>query len=134
MRATVIDSWALLAFLRDEAAAEQMQGMFEKAASANNHLLMTEVNYAEVKYITLRKDGEARWLAALQTIETLPLEFVAITRDLSDVAADYKARHAMSLADAFAAALAKLRRAELVTGDAEFKPLDGAIKIVWLPR
>ena len=31
-----------------------------------------------------------------------------------------------------AAALAKLRKTELVTGDAEFKPLENEIKINWL--
>ncbi len=38
----------------------------------------------------------------------------------------------MSLADAFAAALAKEDKAELVTGDAEFKALEKEIKIHWL--
>ena len=36
------------------------------------------------------------------------------------------------LADAFAAALAKEKKAELVTGDPEFKPLEKEIKINWL--
>jgi hypothetical protein len=36
------------------------------------------------------------------------------------------------LADAFAAALAKERRADLVTGDLEFKPLEKEIKVQWL--
>jgi predicted nucleic acid-binding protein len=37
------------------------------------------------------------------------------------------------LADAFAAALAKENKAELVTGDTEFKPLrPGEIKIHWM--
>jgi len=38
----------------------------------------------------------------------------------------------MSLADAFAAALAKEKKTELVTGDLEFKPLEKEIKINWL--
>ncbi len=36
------------------------------------------------------------------------------------------------LADAFAAALAKIKNAELVTGDPEFKTLEKEIKINWL--
>ena len=40
----------------------------------------------------------------------------------------------LSLADCFAAALAKERKAELVTGDPEFKPLDHEIKIGWLAQ
>ena len=38
----------------------------------------------------------------------------------------------MSYADCFAAALAKLRSAELITGDPEFKAVEGEIKIGWL--
>jgi hypothetical protein len=38
----------------------------------------------------------------------------------------------MSYADAFAAAAAKFKNAELVTGDPEFKPLEKEIKINWL--
>ena len=54
------------------------------------------------------------------------------TRALADIAADFKARFKMSLADAFAAALAKEKKAELVTGDPEFRPLHQEIKIHWL--
>jgi predicted nucleic acid-binding protein len=42
-------------------------------------------------------------------------------------------RFKMSLADAFAAALAKEKKAELITGDVEFKALEREIKIHWLP-
>jgi predicted nucleic acid-binding protein len=38
----------------------------------------------------------------------------------------------LSLADAFAAALARERKADLITGDTEFKPLEKEIKITWL--
>ena len=50
----------------------------------------------------------------------------------ADFAADFKARFKLSLADAFAAALAKELKAELVTGDSEFKALEKEIKIHWL--
>jgi predicted nucleic acid-binding protein len=51
---------------------------------------------------------------------------------LADAAADFKSRHKISLADAFAAALARERKTDLVTGDPEFKPLEKEIKIDWL--
>jgi len=35
-------------------------------------------------------------------------------------------------AGCFALALAKLRKAELVTGDQEFKAFEGEVKILWL--
>jgi len=40
----------------------------------------------------------------------------------------------LSYAHAFAAALAKLRKAELLTGDPEFKAVQGDVKIHWLKR
>jgi predicted nucleic acid-binding protein len=43
-----------------------------------------------------------------------------------------EARHSLSLADAFAAALAKEQKAELVTGDPKFRDLEREIKVLWL--
>jgi ribonuclease VapC len=51
---------------------------------------------------------------------------------LADIAARLKASYPISLADAFAAALAKIHNAELVTGDREFKLLERELKITWL--
>lgn len=48
--------------------------------------------------------------------------------------AHLKARHAISYADAFAAAAAFELDAELLTGDFEFAALAGALKIRWLGR
>ena len=44
----------------------------------------------------------------------------------------YKSKHKMSFADCFAAALAKQKRAELLTGDPEFKQVDKEVSITWL--
>jgi ribonuclease VapC len=38
----------------------------------------------------------------------------------------------IAYADCFAAALAKSRKAELITGDKEFKLLEGEIKVEWI--
>jgi predicted nucleic acid-binding protein len=93
---------------------------------------LSEINYAEVKYMIIRKDGAAAWQAARQVLVALPIEFHEGTRAMSDVAAELKARFSISLADAFAAALAKLKKAELVTGDPEFRELQDEITINWL--
>ena len=69
---------------------------------------------------------------AAKILQGLPIDFHSTTRVLADTAADFKARFKISLADAFAAALAKEKKAELVTGDPEFKPLEKEIKIYWL--
>ena len=55
-----------------------------------------------------------------------------VDRELAESAALLKNEYDLGLADAFAAALAKEKKTELVTGDAEFKPLEKEIKINWL--
>ena len=128
----VLDSFALLAFLRDEPGSEKVAAVLEKAGAREQPVHMTEVNYAEVQYIVRRKDGEAAWRVVAGELVAMPIEFHPADRPLADLAADFKTRFKLSLADAFAAALAKLRNAELVTGDPEFKAVEGEIKIGWL--
>ncbi len=128
----VLDSYALLALLRDEPGAEIVAGLLERAGQQNRSVHMTEVNYAEVQYTIRRKDGETVWASVAGELLAAPIEFHAADRRLADVAAGFKARFRISLADAFAAALAKERKAELVTGDPEFRALEKEIKIRWL--
>ena len=128
----VLDSHALLAYFREELGGEMIKALLRRAADADQPLMMTEVNYAEVQYIIRRKEGDERWAETAHVLESLPIEFHPATRSLADLAADFKARYKLSLADAFAAALAKERKAELHTGDREFKPLEKEIKIAWL--
>lgn len=128
----VLDSYALLAFLRAEPGAAKVATLLENAGLSDAPLHMSEVNYAEVKYTIVRKNGAHRWEEIARELPALPIVFHPVTRALADVAADFKARCKLSLADAFAAALAKQQKAELVTGDLEFKPLAKEIKIIWL--
>ncbi|PYV85467.1 MAG: PIN domain nuclease, partial [Acidobacteria bacterium] len=66
------------------------------------------------------------------TLEKYPINIVEPDKELTLQAARYKAFHKMSYADAFAAALAKLRKGELVTGDKEFKALEKEIRVFWI--
>ncbi len=134
MAAKVLDSFALLALFRDEAGADIVAGILEKAGRQDQPLHMTEVNYAEVQYIVRRKDGDAAWESIAEELKAAPIEFHPADRQLADSAAGFKSRHRISLADAFAAALAKDKKAELITGDPEFKALEKVIKIYWLPK
>ena len=134
MAAAVLDSYALLAFFRGENSAAQVKQLLHKAASTDRPLQMTEVNYAEVKYMLVKKNGKEAWDQAAEILTSLPIEFHPVDRRLAEVAADFKARHKISLADAFAAALAKDQKTELVTGDPEFKSLENEIKINWLVK
>jgi predicted nucleic acid-binding protein len=132
MPAKVLDSFALIAYFRDEPGAEAVESLLVAAGKKDNPLHMTDVNYAEVKYSIVKKDGSRAWEEAAKVLQGLPIDFHPTNRALADGAADFKARFKISLADAFAAALAKEKKAELVTGDPEFKALEKEIKINWL--
>lgn len=128
----VLDSWALIAYFLGEPDGVMVKDLLEKAAHSDRRLHMTEVNYAEVKYIIIRKAGAQSWKEIARLLGVLPVEFHPVTRELSDIAGDFKSKHSISLADAFAAALAKEKKAELLTGDPEFKSVEKEIKIHWL--
>ena len=128
----VLDSHALLKLLRDEPGADTVFHLLERAGQRDQPVHMTEVNYAEVQYIIRRKDGDAAWATIANELVAAPIEFHPATRLLADIAAGFKARFRLSLADAFAAALAKEMKAELVTGDPEFRTLEKEIRIHWL--
>ena len=130
--APVLDSHALLALLRNEPGANTVAQILEKAGHHDQPVHMTVVNYAEVQYIVRRKEGAAAWIIIADDLRAVPIEFHAVDQRLADAAADLKARFKISLADAFAAALARERKTELVTGDPEFKALEKEIRISWL--
>ncbi|HVU08024.1 MAG TPA: PIN domain-containing protein [Verrucomicrobiae bacterium] len=132
MPVKVLDSFALIAYFRDELGAAAVETILVNASKKDNQLHMTDVNYAEVKYSIIKKDGSEAWEEAAKILHGLPIVFHSTTRAMADTAADFKARHKMSLADAFAAALAKEKKAELVTADLEFKEIEKEIKIGWL--
>jgi ribonuclease VapC len=130
----VLDSWALLAFFKDEPAAEAVETLIEAATRSGTPLLLSAINWTEVYYTMERAGGRAVAESVAVEISTLPIEVVGVGDDLelARQAAQFKAAHKLSLADAFAASLARIRKAELVTGDPEFEALKKAVKIVWL--
>jgi predicted nucleic acid-binding protein len=80
----------------------------------------------------LREAGRQRADQVAHLISTLPIEIVPADLELTQQAAEFKAARKMSYADCFAASLAKLRNAELVTGDREFRQVEKEVKIHWL--
>ena len=134
MATKVLDSWALIAFFEDEAAAEAVEKLLQQAANEKHKLLMSVVNWGEVYYNTMREVSPEAAEQKAREIATLPIDIVGVSDDLHLVreAAILKATKKMAYADCFAAALAKLRNAELITGDPEFRPLEKEIKINWL--
>ena len=136
MATKVLDSWALIAFFEDEPAADEVEKLLHQAADEKHKLLLSVVNWGEVYYNTMREVSQEAAEQKAQEIASLPIDIVGVGDDLALArqAAIFKATHKMAYADCFAAALAREKKAELVTGDPEFKPVEGEIKIAWLKQ
>lgn len=132
MKPVVLDSYALIAYLNKEEGYSTVSEIFEKCVDADEHAFMCAVNIGEVYYHALRVGSEQKAKLALEIIKALPIEIVEANINLTLQAAEYKAFHKMSYADAYAAALAKIKKAGLITGDKEFKALEQEIKICWI--
>ena len=132
MKTTVLDASAMLAMFFGQPGVETMRELFHKASEADRPVFISAVNWAEVLYKMERKHGKSGLETARQFERTTPLEAVPVDRDLAESAALLKNSHKLGLADAFAAALAKNKKAELVTADHEFKSVEKEIKIIWL--
>lgn len=132
MKPVVLDASALLAMFYGEPGVDEMRALFHRATTADQPLLMTAVNWAEILYRIERRQGTAGLSAARRLAASGPLSVVPADKDLAELAAGYKAAGLLALADGFAAALAKLRKAELVTADYFFKAVEKEIEITWL--
>jgi ribonuclease VapC len=131
-KALVLDSWSILAFLEDEPAGQQVAEMIADAHESGMPVMMTVVNAGEIWYITARKTSEEDADRTLLELAQLGVQFHDADCKLAREAARFKAKGKMSFADCFAAALAKEQKADLVTGDAEFKQVEGEIRVGWL--
>jgi predicted nucleic acid-binding protein len=128
----VLDSYSLIAYVEGESGKETMIDIFRSARDSGKTCLLSVVNWGEVYYITLREAGQPRADEVAHVISTLPINIVQADLELAKQAAIFKASKKMSYADCFAAALAKHRKVELVTGDKEFKQVESEVKILWL--
>jgi predicted nucleic acid-binding protein len=132
MRTCVLDSSALMVFFEDRSGAAQIEDLLAKAAETRRPLLMSVVNWGEVYYSIWRARGEAAAESKLREIDQLPIEVVEAGADLTKLAASLKARHTLPYADCFAAALARARKATLVTSDKDFERVASSLKILWV--
>jgi len=131
-KAIVLDSWAVIAYLEGEDAAEKVADHIADAHENKIPLYMSVVNAGEVWYIIARETSVPDADRSIAELKQLGIEFVDADWSLAHEAGGFKAKHKMSFADCFAAALAKQRKAHLATGDQEFKQIESDISINWL--
>lgn len=131
-KAYVLDSWAVIAYLEDEPSAQLIADLIATAHEEAIPVYMTVVNVGEVWYTIAREVSENDANASIKELRDLRIQFVDADWELTLEAARFKSQNKMSYADCYAAALAKSYKADLVTGDGEFKSVENQIKIQWV--
>ena len=69
----------------------------------------------------------------MSLLESFPITFEIVDKQLALIAADIKSRFPIALGDCFCVASGKSHSAQVVTGDPEFEKVDSEIEIKWLP-
>lgn len=132
MKKYVLDTHALISYAEGESGAKHVAEIFKKSMDGNAEVYLCVINWGEMYYIALREGGIDRAELYRNTFAKYPITIVEANKELTLVAAKFKAFHKMSYADAFSAGLAKLKKAELITGDKEFKSIENEVKILWI--
>ena len=128
----VLDSYSLIAYLEDEKGADKVGELIKQANDLETILMLSLVNWGELYYVVYRTAGKEAAQKALDSLDTLPIQIIPPDREVTKIAGELKATRKMSYADCFAAALAKQKKADLVTGDKEFRQVENVVKIVWI--
>jgi ribonuclease VapC len=121
-----------MAFFQDEPGADTIRGLILKAEEDGVKLVMSVVNLGEIWYSIARTNSPQIADRYVDEIYGMAIEIVDADWELTRQATSFKVNGNISYADCFAAALAKNHKAELITGDKEFKMLEGEIKIAWI--
>jgi predicted nucleic acid-binding protein len=124
MKRYVLDTSALLTLRDDEPGADRVAELLQNAASEKVRCYGCFISLMEVLYRVWRDESEDQGRLAYQQCLRLPMIWVRDSDSLLLRAAELKAKHPLSLADAWIAACALEHNAILVHKDPEFQPLD----------
>jgi len=131
-KALVFDSWAIIAFYEEESVGEEVAEIIAEENERGTPMWMSIVNAGEVWYVIARRTSPVEADETIEELRSVGIKFDNVEWEITRQAAVLKSKHTMSYADAFAAALALQKNAHLVTGDPEFKSVEGVVKIRWL--
>ena len=132
MRNQVLDSSALITFLFAEEGYETVTTLLEKVAESGRSALVPSPAWAEIRYEIGRHVPDSEWASIRSRILGLPIEVVPVDQELAELAGEIKARSQLAISGCFVAALAKSRKAELVTGNPGFHEIEREVRIVWI--
>lgn len=124
----VLDTSALLTLYHDEPGSARVAAVLQAAGEGEAEAYGCFISLMEVLYRVWKTEGETAGRRAYARCQQLPMVWVHESPQLLEAAAALKARHAMSLADAWIAATALACEAILLHKDPEFSPVPGLLQ------
>jgi len=129
---TLLDSFAILAWIQDEKGAQYVEELLYKAQEEKEYLILHIINLGEIYYRCARTQDLSFAKDVLEKIQLLPITIYPCPNDLVLEASEIKTTYPLALADAFIVATALREKARIVTGDPEFKRIKDLVEIHWL--
>jgi len=120
----LLDTSALLTLRDSEPGADRVADMLGAAMDSKARCSACFVTLMEILYRVWKDEGETAGRLAYEQSLSLPITWIHESPELLLKAAEIKARHPVSLADAWIAASALLDGARLVHKDPEFEVVD----------
>ena len=127
----VVDSWAMVAWIHDEAAAPAVEAFLQAADAGTVELCMSWINVAETFYILAKRISPVVAEEFINRLPSLPIRTVLPDEDGIMAAARVKAVHPVAFGDSFAIALAQAEQASVITGDGEIRRC-GLVPVDWI--
>lgn len=128
----VLDTSALFCLKDNEAGAEEVEQILERAREAHP-VYVSFASLMEYFYVVYQELGRDEAYRAYLELKMLPLKVVESNESLRLLAGEMKALFPLSFADAWIAATAERLNAELVHKDPEFESLSKRLFLKPLP-
>jgi len=138
MKSLVLDSFALMAYYKDEIGSKKVSRIIDEASEGEIKLYLHVINWGEVYYSFFRKSGEKGAAKIEKLISSLPVEiFEDFSKRFVKQAAVLKGKYSMSYADCFAVNLAIKKKVRLASGDLEIAKVakkERGLRLLWLGK
>ncbi|MBZ5566594.1 MAG: type II toxin-antitoxin system VapC family toxin [Acidobacteriia bacterium] len=130
MKRYMLDASAVIAFLEDRGGAEVVEDLLGKAASSQQFLQVSVVNWGEIYSAICRVTGREAANRKIEELEQLPIELVDVDSAVTKLAAELSAQYKLPYLSCIGAATAKTHKATFVTAEKEFESVGNDLKLL----
>ena len=130
MKRYVLDASVVIAFLEDKHGAAIVEDLLAKAATSQQFLQMSVVNWGELYAAMYRTKGHDSANRKMEDLEQLPIELSDVDSALTRTAAELSAQHKLPFLGCIGAATAKARKATFVTSEKGFEAVGEDLKLL----